>query len=160
MAAAAAVEATVVSQVAAPKATVAPAAAAVKTAPKRNCHAQHITRSYAAASMFCSLDSNFYRMSEFQVVFAFISFFFLSGFFSHSSVCSLFRSFSYNLKCILFTILFALFPLFQLKMFCYLIRRSIRKRGVIHNEYGEKDSKKYEAHKYQVKDRMKLNEWK
>lgn len=43
-----------VSEVPAPEAT---AAVVVKTAPKRNCHAQHITRLYAAASMFCSLDS-------------------------------------------------------------------------------------------------------
>lgn len=50
-------------------------AAAVKAAPKRNCHAQHIIRLCAAASMFCSLDSlYFYRMSEFQVMFAFVCF--------------------------------------------------------------------------------------
>lgn len=76
--------------------------AATKAAPKRNCHAQHITRLCAAASVPCSLDSTLLSHVRISSCVCIHFVLFLSRFFPF--VRSFVRSFFYNLKYILFSI--------------------------------------------------------
>lgn len=115
-----AVTATVVSEAAAKEEST--AAAVKNTAPKRNCHAQHITRLYASsASTLCSLDSTL--LSHVRISICVCIHFVLASF--HSFVCSFF----YNLKYILFSIFIcSFFRSFNLK--CFVISFAVPSKNV------------------------------